>query len=30
VEIALTTTVEEIRERTEASFTVSPELKSMD
>ncbi|KAG6580141.1 3-oxoacid CoA transferase 1 [Phytophthora cinnamomi] len=30
VEIAPTTTVEEIRERTEAPFTVSPDLKSMD
>lgn len=30
VEIASTTTVEEIRERTEASFSVSPTLKQMD
>ncbi|POM68356.1 Succinyl CoA transferase [Phytophthora palmivora] len=30
VEIAPTTTVEEIRERTEAPFTVAPDLKSMD
>ncbi|GMF42574.1 unnamed protein product [Phytophthora fragariaefolia] len=30
VEIAPTTTLEEIRERTEAPFTVSPDLKSMD
>ncbi|KAL4102766.1 Succinyl-CoA:3-ketoacid coenzyme A transferase 1, mitochondrial [Phytophthora ramorum] len=30
VEIASTTTVDEVRERTEASFTVSPDLKSMD
>ncbi|ETK92093.1 hypothetical protein L915_04454 [Phytophthora nicotianae] len=30
VEIAPTTTVDEIRERTEASFTVASDLKSMD